>query len=492
MAPRSWVPGAWTIPNELENFPMKTIPRRAAIAVGAAVCALTVGAVALAGPDFGQFIENQNKAHSMQNFGVVQPIEASSQLSIDVATAAADPAKLATFAAPLKVRLVAKVTGAPNVDMMALWPNAADPERLIACNEQGAANSGLLRIRISDGLTETIVSSGLTSCDPAHLTPWGTIVFGEEAGSAGRLFEMVDPLGATNVVVNANGTTSGGTGASNIVWRSALGKLSYEGVGVLPNGVVYYGDEQRPSLGTPGGAYFKFIPATLRNPASGTIGSLAESPLAAGSVYGLRLGLRSGSTDYGQGTQTGLGKWVLAAAAPGADLRFIAASLKLTGYYRPEDLAIDERALAAGNVRWCTANTGNEEDDHNYGETMCVTDGTVGEASTPTSAPEMQFLVVGNPQLAMVDNIAYQPGRANWIIHEDGDQLQGNNDLWDCMDDGKDDDLLSDSCIRIATLNDLNAEWTGGVFSADGTRFFVSVQHNVTGKGVVLEVTGWK
>lgn len=60
------------------------------------------------------------------------------------------------------------------------------------------------------------------------------------------------------------------------------------------------------------------------------------------------------------------------------------------------------------------------------------------------------------------------------------------------MDDGQDADLLSDACIRIGTLNDLNAEWTGGVFTADGTRFFVSVQHNVTGKGVVLEVTGWK
>lgn len=32
----------------------------------------------------------------------------------------------------------------------------------------------------------------------------------------------------------------------------------------------------------------------------------------------------------------------------------------------------------------------------------------------------------------------------------------------------------------------------GGIFDASGTRFFVSVQHNVTGHGVVLEVTGWR
>jgi hypothetical protein len=56
---------------------------------------------------------------------------------------------------------------------------------------------------------------------------------------------------------------------------------------------------------------------------------------------------------------------------------------------------------------------------------------------------------------------------------------------------GVDDDLLSDGCVRIATLNDLNAETTGGIFNADGTKYDVSIQHNVTGHGVVFVVTGW-
>ena len=92
----------------------------------------------------------------------------------------------------------------------------------------------------------------------------------------------------------------------------------------------------------------------------------------------------------------------------------------------------------------------------------------------------------------MPDNIAYQPGSGNWLVHEDGDQLGGkNNDLWDCLPDGADDDGLSDGCVRVATLTDLNAEWTGGIFDAKGKRFFVSLQHNITGKGVVIEITGW-
>jgi len=105
-----------------------------------------------------------------------------------------------------------------------------------------------------------------------------------------------------------------------------------------------------------------------------------------------------------------------------------------------------------------------------------------------------QLFVVGNPEQAMMDNVAYQPGRGNWIFHEDGDgpEVGRNNDLWSCLEDGADDDRLSDGCVRIGTLNDLNAEWTGGTFDASGQRFFVSIQHNVTGHGVILEITGWQ
>jgi secreted PhoX family phosphatase len=42
------------------------------------------------------------------------------------------------------------------------------------------------------------------------------------------------------------------------------------------------------------------------------------------------------------------------------------------------------------------------------------------------------------------------------------------------------------------TLNDLKAEWTGGLFDGSGKAFYVSVQHNVTGHGVILKITGWR
>lgn len=453
--------------------------------------------------DFGLRVEHQLRAHSNQLFGVTQPIAASSTQSMDAATAEANPTALATFAKGLRARVVTSAGNAgANIDMMALWPDDESATHLIACNEQGVAQPAIQRIRLSDGLVETILT-GMISCDPVRRTPWGTIIVGEESGADGWLLELIDPLGTSNVLFDrGNGTFMGGVGAGNFAARPAVGRLSWEGIALYPNGVMYYGDENRPSNGTAGGAYFKFIPAT---PWAGgaPIVNLADSPLTAGNVYGLRLGKRGAApgTDFGQGTNTGLGSWILvdpavqpSIASGGVNLRAAAASLKLTGYYRPEDADVDLAALTRGDVRFCANNTGNESDDRNWGETICVTDGTLAQATGNTATPEVQYLVIGYPDFAMMDNIAYQPGRGNWIVHEDGDgpEVGRNNDLWSCLDDGADANRLSDGCVRIGTLNDLNAEWTGGFFDKSGKRFFVSIQHNVTGHGVVLEVTGWR
>jgi hypothetical protein len=369
-----------------------------------------------------------------------------------------------------------------------LWPNDTDPSWLITCNEQEAAEPGMVRINLATGAQEVILT-GTLDCDPVRRTPWGSILFGEEAGggpAGGRLYELIDPLHTTGVSLDrATGTFSGGSGAANLTARPALGRLSFEGLAIYPSGVTYFGDEYRPAQGVGGGAYFKFIPATLRDPGAGAITTLADSPYAAsyaasGSLYGLRLGLRAGTADYGQGTEYGLGAWVPIPAAADPDLRAAAAALHLTGYYRPEDADIDRAAEAKGLVRFCANNTGNEPEDQLWGEAICISDGTLTQAGSNTGVPEVRLLVPGSPALAMPDNIAWQPHRGNWIIHEDAETvtaLQGphNDDLWDCLPDGMDPDLQSDGCIRIATLNDLTAEWTGGIFDADGRHFYVSV-----------------
>ena len=278
-------------------------------ALAVAACATSVAAAAT-GFDFGLFRDGQLNAHSEQLFGIVSPVDASSELSIGALEAEADPRKLVTLAKGLSVRVVADLPNTPpNIDMMALWPNDQNPTHLIACNEEGPAEAGLVRIRLSDGFVETILT-GVNSCDPVKRTAWGTIVFGEEDT---WLLELIKPLATTGVMFDRTTGTLTGADAANVTTLPAVGRLAFEGLALLPNGVLYYGDENRPSNGNPGGSYFKFIPSTPWT--GGTVASLAQSPLAAGRVFGLRLGKRNGNTDYGQGSNTGLGTWIPIPAA---------------------------------------------------------------------------------------------------------------------------------------------------------------------------------
>jgi secreted PhoX family phosphatase len=309
------------------------------------------------------------------------------------------------------------------------------------------------------------------------------------------MYELIDPLNTTGVTLDrATGVFSGGTGAANLVARAALGRLSFEGFAIYGNGLTYMSEDLGPSNAAAGGAHFKFVPATLRDPGAGPITSLDQSPYASpGKLFGLRIGTGSG---FGQGAQYGNGTWVPIPASPDPDLRPLGAALHLTGYARPEDFDIDGAAAAASKVRYCAAHSGNESTQL-WGEIVCFSDGTVQQASAGTSVPQAQLFVEGSPAFAMPDNVAYQAERGNWIFHEDASTntaLQGphNNDLWDCLPDGGDPDLQSDGCIRIGTLNDLTAEWTGGIFDASGEHFYVSVQHNISGKGTILDITGWK
>ncbi|HEU4603125.1 MAG TPA: alkaline phosphatase PhoX, partial [Steroidobacteraceae bacterium] len=261
-------------------------------------------------------------------------------------------------------------------------------------------------------------------------------------------------------------------------------------------------------LGNPGGALVKFIPAALWNPSNPSIASLDQSPWAAGSIYGLRLGRNGNNTDVGQGNEYGRGVWVEVTGTAPINLRAAAKDLKLTSFYRPEDMSVDLKALKEGNVRVCGTNTGQDvpglEGDNHWGEVYCLSDESVEAASATAidaginiaSIPEYQPLILGTGDFAMPDNIDIQPGRGLFVMTEDGEgpiySPPRNNDIWACLDDGEDSDHLSDGCIKAATLNDLTAEPTGGFFDGTGRRYFVSIQHNITGHGVVLEVTGWQ
>jgi hypothetical protein len=259
-----------------------------ATTVIALVVALGIGLVgsALAGLDFGLEVQDLLASKSNPLFGVGKPIGASCRASIDAATAGADPTALVTLAKGLSASVVTSADDAGAIiDMIALWPDDENPEWLIVCNEGDPDEPGVQRIEIATGEVQTILT-GTSACDPIHRTPWGTIVFGEEEDD-GHVYELMDPIGTTDVVLDRDTgvvTNDGGSGAENVVQRPALGFLAFEGIGILESGVVYYGDENRPLEGAPGGAYFKFVPESPWDGVS-TIDELDQSPLASGGVY---------------------------------------------------------------------------------------------------------------------------------------------------------------------------------------------------------------
>jgi len=218
--------------------------RYVALAVAAAI---TVGSSASATDfgrrhhrprlDFGQRIEALTRLSSLELFGTFGDVDESSTKSLSATATEANPAALLTVAPGLRVRVLSAAANlAPNIDQMLLYP-AKHPTHIIACNEQGSSQIGVQRIELKTGKAETIIGAGLTSCDPARITPWGTVVVGEEAGTNGRIFEILDPLHTTNVTVAASGFGAS-SDPTHVVSRPALGQFSFEGIGILRNRIV--------------------------------------------------------------------------------------------------------------------------------------------------------------------------------------------------------------------------------------------------------------
>ena len=462
-------------------------PRARAVILGTAGAALIAGAAfGLSKADFGYATQKLLASQSQALFGFGRPLD--HELKADFSGPGDQAVELAKG---LTATLVSSSVG-EDADMIALWPNDDAPTDAIICNEITGNTPGspgtLQRVHLADGAV-TDIAFGLVSCDPAHRTAWGTIIFGEEAGPVGRLYELLDPLGTTGVQIDrAAGTTSD---PEHIVARTALGQLSYEGIVVLPDGTTYYADELRPSNGKPGGGIYKFVPSNPRAAGAGPISDLDDSPLVSGTVSVMRLGLRNGGTDYGQGTNTGAGKWISLGTSPGATWNLAAAATAAggyTGYYRPEDMDLDPIAWAKGKIRACWNNTGNDSAE-NWGETLCLTD--VEDASANTGRhPVVEPFVIGNSHLRMPDNLDFQPRTGNLFILMDAttsaeDPNRTNDQVWACLPDGRDDDILSDGCVRVMNLRDGDAEFTGIEFLGDGKSFLIHLQHrNQDGRAI--------
>jgi len=490
---------------------------------GSLAVAVLAARVTAASPkaDFGLFIAEQLRSHSEQLFGFHHPLDESAVGPYD----GADNTQAIEVAHGLTVSLVSSSV-ASAADQIALWPDDDSPTHLFVCDEE-TSNPAVQRVDLSKpaGSNATTIVTGLLSCDPVRRTPWGTIIVAEEHGADGALYEILDPV-SINAPINVSNRAAGTTSDPNhLVKRKAVGSLSFESFAIRPDGTMIYGDELAPgavSVGSAGGALYKFVPTV---PYSGTgqppVTQPQLSPLAAGSIFGLRVAA-NGSSNWGQGAEVGKGRWVAIDTIPAGIvdvngntiLRNAQALQKFTGYYRPEDMDVDPIAAADGVFRACWANTGRlnsgggslVENSAVHGEIMCIVEEPSAAAPTGT-IPVVTRFIVGSQQAGMFDNVAFQPHTGNLVVLEDGptsivtpagSQPRGN-DLWICLPDGADDDTLSDGCVRFASVKDTSAEPTGFIFFGSGESAFVSIQHRAVNDaagpanhGALLKISGFK
>jgi hypothetical protein len=490
---------------------------RTALAVALGVAALG-GATAFADDDkdFGQKVEQLLKARSEQLFGVEKPVEASAPPTSGPYRNAAQSAwDQVLVAHGLKVEHLTRAA-ANNTDQMAFWPNDVHPTHLITCIEDfrnpaaiGTYPSGqpklfpsVQRINLVTGAVETVLR-GMSSCDGIRATAWGTVLATEERSDGGA-YEILNPLATTELTLTARATNNfidmnGNPVTGQAAYRGQLPTMAWEGLAVLPNGVVIAGDELRPGTGgndRDGGAIFKFVPGIPRNPTSGPISDLNQSPLVSGLVYAMQVSCVNNTQQFGQGCEIGNGAWVLVNAT---SARTSANAAGATGYYRPEDLHEDPLYSDANNpaaVRFCWTNTGNE-DAHNYGEVVCGIDAAPLVADATQRTVAVNRFIEGDTDFNSFDNLAFQPKTGNLYVIEDHD----NGDIFACLPDGADRDIKTDGCVKILSVKDSSAEPTGFLFDASGTTAYVSIQHSddslmplVDGYATddVLKISGFK
>jgi secreted PhoX family phosphatase len=489
-----------------------------ALASGLALTMLTVRAAAddKKDDDFGLFIAHQLSAQAEELFGFNHPLESSSVGPYD----GADNLKAIEVADGLTASLVSSSV-ASAADQIAMWPNDDNPRYLFVCDEE-TSTPAVQRVDLTKpaGSNVTTIVNGLSSCDPVRRTPWGTIIVAEEAGSTGGVYELFNPADITTAITVTNRTTGANTDSAHLVKQKAVGSVSFESFAVKPDGTLIYGDELAPSGGTPGGAIYKFVPAS---PYSGgaPVTSATFSPLSSGNVFGLRVAA-NGSSNWGQGAEVGMGRWVaIDPTAPNLFdgngniiLRSAQAVQKFTGFYRPEDMDVDPIAGEDGVFRACWANTGRlnfggdttVENSAVHGEVLCLVEQPSVTAPTGT-VPVVTKFVIGNQQFGMPDNVAFQPRTGNLVVLEDGptsvmtangEQPRGN-DLWICLPDGDDDDTLSDGCVRFASVRDTSAEPSGFIFVGNGESAFVNIQHRhvndlagAGNHGALVKISGFK
>lgn len=264
-----------------------------------------------------------------------------------------------------------------------------------------------------------------TALDGIVWTPWGTVLFAEEA-DGGRLLELVldDHDKMSGVAID----------------RPAVGRLAHEGIEIDREGSVYVVDENRGVTQGYGGGIYKFVPDNFGD-------------LSSGKLYALKV---TGEDGVGQGEWVGpidpLNAAVAGTAAGG------------TGYQRPEDLQI------IGSTLYVAVTEG-----IGYSGRVLAIDLNTMEVSNyvkPGMNAPVENKAAGITGFAKVDNLAVTPDGKLMMIEDNVP-----SDIW-VATEAHDRDGVAEGIELFASLTDPEAEGTGIYFGKDPHTLFVNVQHS--------------
>ena len=379
-----------------------------------------------------------------------------------------------------------------NWDMIATNETGRDEGRyLFMPFETGLA--GVQRVDIEDPnyntRTVTIVApgtDGFVSGDASRWAPWGGYLTGEESWGAGstkgRLFEVTNPVSA-------------GPNGGNFVWRSAVPRVSHEGLAFDRKRALYFVDELN------GGSLYKFVSA---NPKART----GAEYFAAGQTFALKVGA-GGQFEGNNGPAiTGAATWVPITTATGGPIAGVSVVLPdltidgrasaddndvlATGYNRPEDLEL--QTLKDGTERLYFATTDSDVNATGGDGTsrVYILNLKTNEV-TLFASPQTIDLATGLPVgggLRNADNLAIDAEGNIYIIEDRNGGV--DDDIWFAQDLNKDGDLLDqgEGLARWASNGTQGSEFTGLYFDIESpNRAYVNIQHPASGVDRLIEIS---
>lgn len=316
----------------------------------------------------------------------------------------------------------------------------------------GAYTGGALSVIDLKTNKTTLVAQRLDweALDGIVWTPWGTLLFAEETGSA--VFTDPDhPSAIRGLLYELKLDKHDPTKAEWIKVRPMLGSVSHEGIEFDNEGNVYVIDENGP------GAIFKFVPKQYGD-------------LSNGQLYALKI------DDGSNADRTGPAEWVaLDMTLAQMDARTAAANVGATGYGRPEDL---ERI---GSTLYVAVTSEARVLSISLGGKPVVRNFVRAGLNVPVENRAAGITGFRNP-----DNLANGPDGKLWIVEDNVP-----SDIWVALPD-KDGDGASDGVHLFGSLKDNGAEGTGIYFGKDPRTLFVNVQHSSTGNDKTMAITNRK